>query len=80
MYSLYPNRTTGFLVRVDLRDISSRDIEAFSTGADFSPEVSPPCVSESDKDRRHSSFSVTASDTFIFPFSLRVSRLLGFLR
>jgi hypothetical protein len=80
MYSLYPNRTTGFLVQVDLHNLSLRDVEAFSTGADFSPEVSPPCVSESDTDRRDSSFSVSASDTFIFPLSLRVNHLLGYLR
>jgi hypothetical protein len=80
MYSLYPNRSTGFFVRVDQRNLALPDVEDFSADADFSPEVSPPCASESDSLRCDSFLYVSESDTFLFPFSLRVNRLLGLLR
>ena len=49
-------------------------------GADFVSEGSSSFLSESDSCRSDSSLSVSYSDIFFFPFSLRVSRLLGFLR
>ena len=79
MYSLYPNRTAGFFWRVDQRNLSLADVEAFSV-ADFILEDPSPVPSESDSRRSDSFLSVPESDTFLFPFSLYVSRLLGFLR
>ena len=71
MYSLYPNRTTGFFWRVDRRNHSLANAEAFS----FAFEDPLPVPSESDSRRSDSFLSVLESDTFFFPFSLRVSRL-----
>ena len=78
MYSLYPNRTTRFFCREDRRNLSLADVEAFSVDADFTFEDPSPVPSESDSRRSDSFLSVPESDTFLFPFSLRVSRLLGF--
>ena len=79
MYSLYPNRTTGFFWRVDQRNLSLDDVEAFSVDANFTFEDPSPVSSESDSHRSDSFRSVPDSNTFLFPFSLRVSHLLGFL-
>jgi hypothetical protein len=80
MYSLYPNLTTCFFVRVDQCNFPLPDVEILSTDTDFSPEVPAPCASESNSRRCDSSLCVSESDTFFFPFSLRVNRLVGFLR
>ena len=80
MYSLYPNCTIGFFWRVDQRNLSLADVEAFSVDAEFALEDPSPVSSESDLRQSDSFLSVPESDTFFFPFSLRVSRLLGFLR
>ena len=80
MYSLYPNRKTGFFWRVDRRNLTLADVEAFSVDADFTFKDLSPVPSESDSRQSDSFLSVPESDTFFFPCSLRVSRLLGFLR
>ena len=80
MYSLYPNRTTGFFWRVDRRNLALADVEAFSVVAGFGFEVPSPVSSESDSRQSDSFLSVPEFGTFLFPFSLRVNRLLGFLR
>ena len=71
---------TGFFWRVDRRNLSLADVEAFSVDTDFGFEVPSPVSSESDARRSDSFLSVPESGTFLFPFSLRVNRLLGFLR
>ena len=77
--SLYPNRTTGFFWRVDQRNLSLADVEAFSVEAVFTFEDPSPVPSESDSRWLDSFLSVPEFDTFFFPFSLRVRRLLGVL-
>ena len=80
MYSLYPNRITGFLWQVDRHNLTLANVEAFSVDTDFTFEDPSPVPSESESCQSDSFLSVSESDTFFFPFSLRVSRLLGFLR
>ena len=80
MYSLYPNLTTVFFWRVDWRYLCFADFKALLTDLDFISEGPFLFFSESDLRRSNLCLSVSYSDIFFFPFSLRIGRLLDFRR